>query len=101
LNDLLKFNQSTQFTNCKAVHAHQIGKDRAADTELLNLARRKDRIVITADFYFPRNLAFPYFVLAGFKMRPMVLKWSSKPKASFTPSCLAITKLVQSTNEKS
>jgi len=58
----------------EGVHAHQIGKDRAADTELLNLARRKDRIVITADLDFPRILAFPYFVLAGFKMRPMVLK---------------------------
>jgi predicted nuclease of predicted toxin-antitoxin system len=39
------------------VHAHQIGQDRAADADLLDLARREDRIVITADLDFPRLLA--------------------------------------------
>ena len=33
----------------EGVHAHPIGKDRATDTELLEIARREDRIVITAD----------------------------------------------------
>ena len=41
----------------EGVHAHQIGKDCATDTELLEIARREDRIVITADFDFPRILA--------------------------------------------
>ena len=41
----------------EGVHAHQIGKDQAPDTELLDLARREDRIVITADLDFPRILA--------------------------------------------
>jgi predicted nuclease of predicted toxin-antitoxin system len=41
----------------EGVHAHQIGKDQTPDTELLDLARREDRIVITADLDFPRILA--------------------------------------------
>jgi predicted nuclease of predicted toxin-antitoxin system len=41
----------------EGVHAHQIGKDRAPDTELLNMARSEGRIVITADLDFPRLLA--------------------------------------------
>ena len=41
----------------KGVHAHQIGKDRASDKELLEIARQEDRIVITADLDFPRLLA--------------------------------------------
>lgn len=41
----------------EGVHAHQIGKDRASDTELLEIARREGRIVITADLDFPRLLA--------------------------------------------
>ena len=41
----------------EGVHAHQIGKDRAADSELLEIARREDRVVITADLDFPRLLA--------------------------------------------
>jgi len=41
----------------EGVHAYQIGKDRAPDTELLSLARREDRIIITADLDFPRLLA--------------------------------------------
>lgn len=41
----------------EGVHAHQIGKDRAADDELLEIARREGRIVITADLDFPRLMA--------------------------------------------
>ena len=41
----------------EGVHAHQIGKDRAADSELLEIARQEDRVVITADLDFPRLLA--------------------------------------------
>ena len=41
----------------EGVHAHQIGKDQAPDTELLVIARREDRVVITADLDFPRLLA--------------------------------------------
>jgi predicted nuclease of predicted toxin-antitoxin system len=39
------------------VHAHEIGLDRAADHELLDVARQEDRIVVTADLDFPRLLA--------------------------------------------
>jgi predicted nuclease of predicted toxin-antitoxin system len=39
------------------VHAHQIGKDRATDSELLDIARQEERVVITADLDFPRLLA--------------------------------------------
>jgi predicted nuclease of predicted toxin-antitoxin system len=41
----------------EGVHAYQIGKDRASDVELLEIARREGRIVITADLDFPRLLA--------------------------------------------
>lgn len=41
----------------EGVHAHQIGQDRASDRQLLEVARREDRIVITADLDFPRLLA--------------------------------------------
>ena len=41
----------------EGVHAHQIGKDRASDTELLEIARDEGRIIITADLDFPRILA--------------------------------------------
>lgn len=41
----------------EGVHAYQIGKDRAPDIELLNLARRENRVIITADLDFPRLLA--------------------------------------------
>ncbi len=41
----------------KGVHAHQIGQDRATDSELLELARQEGRVVITADLDFPRLLA--------------------------------------------
>jgi len=39
------------------VHAHAIGQDRATDTQLIQLARREQRIIITADLDFPRLLA--------------------------------------------
>lgn len=41
----------------EGVHAHQIGQDRAPDRELLEIARRENRVVITADLDFPRLLA--------------------------------------------
>jgi predicted nuclease of predicted toxin-antitoxin system len=41
----------------EGVHAHQIGKDRATDSELLDIARKEHRIIITADLDFPRLLA--------------------------------------------
>jgi predicted nuclease of predicted toxin-antitoxin system len=41
----------------EGVHAHQIGKERATDRELLEIARQEDRVVITADLDFPRLLA--------------------------------------------
>lgn len=41
----------------EGVHAHRIGKDRAPDSELLDIARRESRIIITADLDFPRILA--------------------------------------------
>jgi len=44
----------------EGVHAGQIGKSRAADEELLELARQEDRTIITADLDFPR-LFSPFF----------------------------------------
>ncbi len=41
----------------EGVHAHQIGKDRAADEELLEIARRESRVIITADLDFARLIA--------------------------------------------
>ncbi len=41
----------------EGVHAHQIGEGRATDSELLAIARREGRVVITADLDFPRLLA--------------------------------------------
>ena len=41
----------------EGVHAYDIGYDRATDSELLDLARREGRIIITADLDFPRLLA--------------------------------------------
>jgi predicted nuclease of predicted toxin-antitoxin system len=41
----------------QGVHAHQIGKDQATDHKLLEIARREQRVVITADLDFPRLLA--------------------------------------------
>jgi len=41
----------------EGIHAYQIGKDRAPDTELIDIARREGRTVITADLDFPRLLA--------------------------------------------
>jgi predicted nuclease of predicted toxin-antitoxin system len=39
-----------------AVHAHEIGLDRAADAQLLDVARREERVIITADLDSPRLL---------------------------------------------
>ncbi len=41
----------------EAIHAHDIGLDRAPDRDLLALARRENRVIITADLDFPRILA--------------------------------------------
>jgi len=41
----------------QGVHAYKIGKSRAPDTELLEIARLENRIIITADLDFPRLLA--------------------------------------------
>ncbi len=41
----------------EGVHAHRIGKGRAPDSELLDIARREGRVIITADLDFPRFLA--------------------------------------------
>lgn len=49
----------------EGVHANQIGKARAADEELLTLARREERIIITADLDFPRLLALSFAVGPG------------------------------------
>jgi len=39
------------------VHAAEIGKERAKDEELLEIAREEGRVIITADLDFPRLLA--------------------------------------------
>lgn len=39
------------------IHAHQIGKDRASDAELVEMARHEGRTIITADLDFPRLLS--------------------------------------------
>lgn len=41
----------------EGVHAYKIGKGEASDTELLDIARREERVVITADLDFPQLLA--------------------------------------------
>jgi predicted nuclease of predicted toxin-antitoxin system len=41
----------------EGVHAYEMGLGRASDSELLTVARRENRIVITADLDFPRLLA--------------------------------------------
>jgi predicted nuclease of predicted toxin-antitoxin system len=40
-----------------AVHALEMGLDRAADTTILETARNEQRVVVTADLDFPRLLA--------------------------------------------
>jgi predicted nuclease of predicted toxin-antitoxin system len=49
----------------EGVHAYQIGKDRATDGELLEIARQENRVVITADLDFPRLLALSSAVGPG------------------------------------
>ena len=41
----------------EGIHAHEIGLNRATDREVLAVARRENRVVITADLDFPRLLA--------------------------------------------
>ena len=41
----------------ESVHAQEIGKSRASDRELLELAMADERVIITADLDFPRLLA--------------------------------------------
>lgn len=48
------------FYGHEGVHASQIGKSRASDEELLDLARQEERIIITADLDFPRLLALSF-----------------------------------------
>jgi predicted nuclease of predicted toxin-antitoxin system len=40
-----------------AVHASQIGLDRAKDKEIIDVAKKQNRIIITADLDFPQILA--------------------------------------------
>ena len=40
-----------------AVHARQLGLDRAPDTEILERARIDNRVIVTADLDYPRLLA--------------------------------------------
>lgn len=49
----------------EGVHAHQIGKARASDEELLALARQEERVIVTADLDFPRLLALSFAVGPG------------------------------------
>jgi len=39
------------------VHAHEIGLDRATDSQVLEVARREGWVIVTADLDFPRLLA--------------------------------------------
>jgi predicted nuclease of predicted toxin-antitoxin system len=41
----------------EGAHAHEMGLDRATDREILTVAKRENRIIITADLDFPRILA--------------------------------------------
>jgi predicted nuclease of predicted toxin-antitoxin system len=41
-----------------AVHASSRGLDRTADSVILDIARREQRVVVTADLDYPRLLAF-------------------------------------------
>lgn len=49
----------------EGVHAHQIGMDRASDRELLDTARRENRVIITADLDFPRLLVLAWPKVLG------------------------------------
>lgn len=40
-----------------AVHALEIGLDRAPDSEIVGVAKREERVIVTADLDFPRLLA--------------------------------------------
>ena len=41
----------------QAIHASQLGLDRAPDIEILRTASAQDRVIVTADLDFPRLLA--------------------------------------------
>jgi predicted nuclease of predicted toxin-antitoxin system len=41
----------------EGVHANEIGHGRTSDSDLMALARREERVVVTADLHFPRLLA--------------------------------------------
>lgn len=43
-----------------ALHAFERGLDRTADSIILEIARREQRVVITADLDYPRLLAFSH-----------------------------------------
>jgi predicted nuclease of predicted toxin-antitoxin system len=56
------------------VHAHEIGLARATDTELLDVARREERVLITADLDYPRLLALHQASRPGIHARGADLK---------------------------
>ena len=43
-----------------AVHISELGQCQASDTEILELARRETRVVLTADLDYPRLLALAH-----------------------------------------
>lgn len=43
-----------------AVHASQVGLDRAKDKEIIEVAKKQKRIIITADLDFPQILALSH-----------------------------------------
>lgn len=51
--------------NHEGVHASLIGRAFAPDDELLELARKENRVIITADLDFPRLLALSFAVGPG------------------------------------
>jgi predicted nuclease of predicted toxin-antitoxin system len=53
----LWYTKHRDLTSLRKECHHQIGQDRATDRALLELARREERIIITADLDFPRLLA--------------------------------------------
>ena len=48
-----------------AIHASQLGLERAADDEIIERARAESRIVITADLDYPRLLALEQLLSPG------------------------------------
>lgn len=61
----------------EGVHAYSIGHSRTADIDLLELARREQRVVITADLDFPRissSLPHPVRALFCFEVETIQIK---------------------------